>query len=230
MKLWRDLHFHCWTRAVQAWTRRGEIMAAGKVKSIVWGKSSVFNCLVYSFGHTHCSHSFSPNDRLLKLTEVEPIYQSKSYFSSGIKIYEAQFSATGIRNPPTFLSELYCLRFEGWQDCKLGVISHDFPSTISFRNNSETRSVFKLWIVVCEDNSETKDSGWLSRQDFKKLQSQRYVFLSMISLGSTSNIVRQLEGEYFLFSSSSLYNSTTHHTYFLLRTSCCMHLSPIFSN
>ena len=157
-----------------------------------------------------------------------PIYQSNSYFGSGVKIFEAQFSATGLSNPPTFLSELYCLHFEGWQDCKLGVICHDFPRTMSFRNDSETRSAFKLWIVVCGDNSETKDTGWLSRQDFKKLQSGN-VFLSsksafvslqicfyfsflcltissttrnisVISLGSTTNTVRQLEGRvpYFL--------------------------------
>ena len=130
---------------------------------------------------------------------------------------------------------------------------------MSFRNNSETRSAFKLWIVVCGDNSETKDTGWLSRQDFKKLQSSN-VFLSsksafvslqicfyfsflcltissttrnisVISLGSTTNTVRQLEGRvpyfltYLLTGWYSWYNSSC---LLFLRTSCCMHLSHTY--
>jgi len=140
--------------------------------------------------------------RLSKLTEVEPIFQSKSYFYGNIKMYEAQFSAHGETNlPPSNLSELYCIHFSDWQDSKFGVVAHDFPTTITFRKYNEGKAFLKLWLVVHPNERDTKQTGWLSQNEFKKLLDphknglvvKQNANCTLMSCGSTTNIVRQFE-------------------------------------
>ena len=80
-----------------------------------------------------------------------------------------------------------------------GIIAHDFPTTITFGNLCEGRSqesLLKLWLVVTDNEEETKGTGWLSRADFKKLLvphrnglivNSTATFMT-ISCGSTTNI------------------------------------------
>jgi hypothetical protein len=139
--------------------------------------------------------------RLTKITEVTPIFHSESYFDDAIKMYEAQFSSLGeSRILPSNLSELYCVHFERWDDSKFGIVAHDFPTTFTFRKNSEGRSLLKLWLVVHENEQQTKETGWLSRKDFKKLLDphkngqivHENAILTLMSCGSTTNVVRQV--------------------------------------
>ena len=84
---------------------------------------------------------------------------------------------------------------------QFGVVAHDFPTTISFRTYNEGVSVLKLWLVVHENVPDTKGTGWLSRKDFKELLDpykndlsvRPNALLTVISCGSTTNIVRQFE-------------------------------------
>jgi len=140
--------------------------------------------------------------RMTKLTEVSPIFQTKSYFQGNIKMYEAQFSAHGETNlPPSNLSELYCMHFQGWSDCKFGIVAHDFPTTITFRKYNDGKSLLKLWLAVHQNERDTKETGWLSRKDFSKLldphrngiEVKENAIFTLISCGSTTNIVRQFE-------------------------------------
>jgi hypothetical protein len=133
--------------------------------------------------------------RLTKLTEVTPIFKSVSYFDvNGIKMYEAQFSSIGDTNiPPSNLSELYCMHFDGWVDTKFGIVAHDFPTTFSFRTYNESNAFLRLWLVVHENVHQTKQTGWLSKVDFKKLLIRDEIILTLMSCGSTTNVVRQFE-------------------------------------
>jgi len=142
--------------------------------------------------------------RLMKLTEVSPIFQSKSYFCDGTKMYEAQLSAHGKKGlPPSTLSELYCLHFHGWKTCKFGIVGYDFPTTTSFRqyNPNSEGGALKLWLVVHPNESGLEQTGWLSGNDFKKIvnpnkngiAAKQNTFFTLMSCGSTTNIVRQFE-------------------------------------
>jgi len=141
--------------------------------------------------------------RLTKLTEVTPIFKSVSYFDvNGIKMYEAQFSSIGDTNiPPSNLSELYCMHFDGWVDTKFGIVAHDFPTTFSFRTYNESNAFLRLWLVVHENVHQTKQTGWLSKVEFKKLLDPHKnglvirdeIILTLMSCGSTTNVVRQFE-------------------------------------
>ncbi|KAL7442955.1 hypothetical protein ACHAXH_008443 [Discostella pseudostelligera] len=140
--------------------------------------------------------------RLTKLTEVSPIFQSKSSFDESIKLYEAQFSAHGENNlPPSNLSELYCMHFSAWEGCKFGIVAHDFPTTFTFRTYTEGKSLLKLWLVVHQNERQIKESGWLSREDFRQLLDPFHndltvkpnTMFTLISCGSTTNVVRQFE-------------------------------------
>lgn len=84
---------------------------------------------------------------------------------------------------------------------QFGIVAHDFPTTITFRKYNEGKSLLKLWLVVHQNERETKDTGWLSRKEFKSLLdphknglivNQNAIF-TLISCGSTTNIVRQFE-------------------------------------
>jgi len=147
--------------------------------------------------------------RMTKLTEVTPICRSKSYFDSKTKMYEAQFTAHGENKlPPSSFSELYCMYFPGWRDCKFGIVAHDFPTTASFRTfnegkafMNEGKAFMKLWLIVHPNERDTKQKGWLSQNDFKKLLDpqknglvvKHNLNFTMISIGSTTNIIRQYE-------------------------------------
>lgn len=140
--------------------------------------------------------------KMTKLTEVTPIFQSESYFGGGMKMYEAQFSSLGDTSiPPSNLSELYCMHFERWETNKFGIVAHDFPTTFSFRKDNEGKSFLRLWLVVHENEQQTKQTGWLSRKDFKKLLDPHKnghlvsdnAILTLMSCGSTTNVVRQFE-------------------------------------
>jgi len=147
--------------------------------------------------------------KLLKLTEVSPIFQTKSYFGEGIKMYEAQFSSSNSSSyeigdtniPPSNLSELYCIHEKGWDCCAFGIVAHDFPTTISFRQRYEKQAFLRLWLVVHDDEEQTKNTGWLSKNDLKKLLDPHKnglmirdgTILTLMSCGSTTNVVRQFE-------------------------------------
>jgi len=142
---------------------------------------------------------------VIKVTPVTPIFEKKSsFFGEHIKIYELQFSLKGeTRIPPSNLSELYCIHYHRWRSCKIGIVGHDFPTTITFRSQSESNSILKLFVCVDEkltgDATEGK-TGWLSKQDFRALfDPHRFgvphpnAVFTLMSVGSTTNIVRQFE-------------------------------------
>lgn len=140
--------------------------------------------------------------KMTKLTEVTPIFQSESHFGVGIKMYEAQFSSLGGGNmPPSNLSELYCMHFESWDTSKFGIVAHDFPTTLTFRKYNEGKSFLRLWLVVHENEQQTRHTGWLSRKEFKKLLDphknghivHENAILTVMCCGSTTNVVRQFE-------------------------------------
>lgn len=84
---------------------------------------------------------------------------------------------------------------------QFGIVAHDFPTTISFRAYNEGKSLLKLWLVVHQNEQNTKETGWLSRTDLKELLDpyQNYLtvkqntIVTLISCGSTTNVVRQFE-------------------------------------
>lgn len=139
--------------------------------------------------------------RLTKLTQVSPIFRSKSYFCGDIKTYEAQFSAHGETIlPPSSLSELYCIYFPGWEESKFGIVAHDFPTTISFRQHNEGQALLKLLLVVHPNENDTRETGWLSQKDLKVLLDPHKkglevanTLFTLMSCGSTTNVVRQFE-------------------------------------
>lgn len=136
---------------------------------------------------------------------VSPLIQSKSYFEEQIKMYEVQFALNGpSRKPPSNLSELYAIHFAQWQTTKFGIVAHDFPTTISFvRSRRENNALLKLWVCVVEDEQQAKETGWITRREFRllldpyrlnnPLQVRDGVVMTLISVGSTVNIVRQFE-------------------------------------
>ena len=139
-----------------------------------------------------------------KVTPVTPIFEKKSsFFGEHIKIYEIQFSLKGETSiPPSNLSELYCLHYHRWRSCKIGIVGHDFPTTITFRKSSESNSILKLFVCVDENltGEEEGKTGWLSKQDFRALFDPHKfgvphpnAVLTLMSVGSTTNIVRQFE-------------------------------------
>jgi len=155
--------------------------------------------------------------RLTRLTEVSPIFVTHSFFDDEggeggvLTTYEAQLSAhSDTPPPPSALSELYVLRYPGWDSCKLGIVAHDFPTTASFRSNREggAGSTLRLWITVRGGGSEEKkdgrddeNTGWLTRRDLGELLDRHKKGLVVrdkcdfvvMSCGSTTNIVRQFE-------------------------------------
>jgi len=141
---------------------------------------------------------------LTKLTEVTPIFQSQSYFDDKVKMYEAQFSLKGeTKVPPSNLCELYCMYTSRWKTCKFGIVAHDFPTSMTFRKYSDSSSILKVWITVSHDDDDVDNTGWLSRKEFHRLLNRNErrsalvvdnnVTLTLMSVGSTTNIVRQYE-------------------------------------
>jgi hypothetical protein len=143
---------------------------------------------------------------VMKVTPVTPIFEKKSsFFGDNIKMYEIQFSLKGETTiPPSNLSELYCLHYHRWKGCKFGIVGHDFPTTITFRSQSESNSMLKLFVCVdgslTDDASERSKTGWLSKNEFRALFDPHKfgvlnsnVVLTLMSVGSTTNIVRQFE-------------------------------------
>lgn len=140
-----------------------------------------------------------------KITPVTPIFEKKSsFFGEHITMYEIQFSLKGETNiPPSNLSELYCLHYHRWKSCKFGIVGHDFPTTITFRTYSESNSMLKLFVCVDESLKEEEEegkTGWLSKHDFRALFDPHKfgvphpdAVLTLMSVGSTINIVRQYE-------------------------------------
>lgn len=141
-----------------------------------------------------------------KVTPVTPIFEKKSsYFGEHIKVFEIQFSLKGETViPPSLLSELYCLHYHRWKSCKFGIVGHDFPTTISFRTYSDSSAILKLFVCVDEtltgDAEEEGKTGWLSKHDFRALfdphklgMPDQNTTLTLMSVGSTTNIVRQFE-------------------------------------
>lgn len=84
---------------------------------------------------------------------------------------------------------------------QFGIVAHDFPTTMSFRTYNEGKSLLKLWLVVHQTEQNTNDTGWLSRTDFRELLDphqndlavKHNAILTLISCGSTTNVVRQFE-------------------------------------
>ena len=85
------------------------------------------------------------------------------------------------------------MHFDGWVDTKFGIVAHDFPTTFSFRTYNESNAFLRLWLVVHENVQQTKQTGWLSKVDFKKLVIRDEIILTLMSCGSTTNVVRQFE-------------------------------------
>ena len=86
----------------------------------------------------------------------------------------------------------YCSQF--------GLVAHDFPTTISFRQYNEGRALLKLLLVVHPNEQDTKETGWLSQKDLKALLDPHKkglevakVHFTLMSCGSTTNVVRQFE-------------------------------------
>ena len=147
---------------------------------------------------------------VIKITPVTPIFtKESSFFGEHVKLYEIQFSLKGeTRIPPSNLSELYCLHYHRWRSCKMGIVGHDFPTTITFRSFSESNSILKLFVCVDETlksgDSSTEGAGgrtgWLSKDEFRALYDPHKfgvphpnAVLTLMSVGSTTNIVRQFE-------------------------------------
>jgi hypothetical protein len=139
------------------------------------------------------------------LSAVSPIFQSKSYFKEPITMYEVQFALNGpTKTPPNSLSELYAIHFGQWNSTKFGIVAHDFPTSVSFmRTRKENTATLKLWVCVVEDENQARDSGWITRREFRfllnpyrlndPLQVKQNLNMTVISVGSTINIVRQFE-------------------------------------
>lgn len=136
---------------------------------------------------------------------VSPIFQSKSYFSEPITMYEIQFALHGLgKTPPNSLSELYAIHFGQWTTTKFGIVAHDFPTSVSFmRSRRDNTATLKLWVCVVEDENHARETGWITRREFRlllhpyrtndPLQVKENVAMTLISVGSTINIVRQYE-------------------------------------
>ena len=136
---------------------------------------------------------------------VSPIFQSKSYFIDPITMYEIQFALNGIgKAPPNSLSELYAIHFGQWNTTKHGIVAHDFPTSVSWmRTRRENTATLKLWICVTEDEDHAKHTGWVTRREFRlllhpyrtndPLQVRENVNMTLISVGSTTNQIRQFE-------------------------------------
>jgi hypothetical protein len=137
---------------------------------------------------------------------VSPIFNTQSAFTEEIKTYEMQFSLNGPqKTPPNSLCELYALYFSQWATTKFGIVAHDFPTTISFgRSRRENTATLKIWVCVCENEADARNTGWISRREFMLLlnpfrnnsnpsQVRENVHMTLTSVGSTINIVRQFE-------------------------------------
>jgi hypothetical protein len=139
------------------------------------------------------------------MAAVSPIFQSKSYFKEPITMYEVQFALNGpTKSPPNSLSELYAIHFDQWSSTKFGIVAHDFPTSVSFmRTRRENTATLKLWVCVVEDENQARETGWITRREFRyllhpyrlndPLQVKENVNMTLISVGSTINIVRQFE-------------------------------------
>lgn len=84
---------------------------------------------------------------------------------------------------------------------QFGIVAHDFPTTFTFRTYNEGKTLLKLWLVVHQNERQIKESGWLSREDFRELLDPFHndltvrpnAMFTLISCGSTTNVVRQFE-------------------------------------
>jgi len=137
---------------------------------------------------------------------VFPIFQAQSYFTEPITMYEIQFALNGSSQlPPKGLSELYAIHFHDWKSSKFGIVAHDFPTSVSFmRTRRDNTATLKLWICVVEDERLAENTGWITRREFRllldpyrtnhPLQVKRDgISMTLISVGSTINVVRQFE-------------------------------------
>ena len=120
-------------------------------------------------------------------------------------MYEIQFALNGSNKwPPNGLSELYAVHIASWPTTKFGIVAHDFPTSVSFmRTRRENTATLKLWVCVVEDEHQAKNTGWITRREFRMLldpfrtnvplQTKPDIQASLLSVGSTINIVRQFE-------------------------------------
>lgn len=120
-------------------------------------------------------------------------------------MYEIQFALNGSSKwPPNGLSELYAIHFALWPTTKFGIVAHDFPTSVSFmRSRRDNTATLKVWVCVVEDDYHAKNTGWITRREFRllldpyrtsnPLQIKQDIQASLLSVGSTINIVRQFE-------------------------------------
>lgn len=62
---------------------------------------------------------------------------------------------------------------------------------MTFRKRRDRDSVLKLWICVTEDDNDAFNTGWLSRSQLRMIKPN--TAMSLLSVGSTTNVVRQYE-------------------------------------